>query len=156
MRHSLARLPEISKLSFSTAKPWPKKYDPVVLRSSIETGWWYRSAHQMRLHGGYELDITFPSPQDININMMPFIMSEKFENTKLPQYLREYYQNIISACHYSYDRTEGKIYFLTIQESFVKQGESQRRPGLHIDCAPDKSMLSERSIFYNKGAGKCQ
>ena len=27
----------------------------------------------------------------------------------------------------------GKVYYLTIQESLVSAGESQRRPGLHVD-----------------------
>ena len=29
----------------------------------------------------------------------------------------------------------GKICYLTVQESFVEAGSTQRRPGLHVDCA---------------------
>ena len=33
----------------------------------------------------------------------------------------------------TYPSDVGKVYYLTIQESMVKAGESQRRPGLHVD-----------------------
>ena len=82
-----------------------------------------------------QLTVEFPEPNDININMMPFIMSDNFEKTKLPMYLKPYYDNLISKCYYC-QKQENKIYFLTIHESFVKKGETQRRPGLHVDCAP--------------------
>ena len=40
---------------------------------------------------------SFPEPQDININMMPFIVGETFEDCKLPENLRPYWP-IIQLC----------------------------------------------------------
>ena len=37
----------------------------------------------------------------------------------------------------------GKVYFLTIQESLVEQGSSQRRPGLHVDSIRGKVASKE-------------
>ena len=88
----------------------------------------------------------FPTPSGININMMPFICGDTFDNCKLPDFLRPYY-GLIELClqHQSYRENHhmwpkeyfssdlGKVYFLTIQESEVDPGQSQRRPGLHVD-----------------------
>lgn len=72
--------------------------------------------------------VGFPEPRGIDINMMPFVMGDM---TSLPvEY--HHYRPIIEAC--PVEETElGKIGFLTIQESFVAEGESQRRPGLHLE-----------------------
>ena len=70
---------------------------------------------------------------DININMMPFIMADTFTDTKLPRYLEKYYDTLIMAC-LNKDHTQlNKICYLTIQESFVEKGKTQRRPGLHVE-----------------------
>ena len=70
-----------------------------------------------------ESDITFPPPTDININMMPFIMNKNFEKTKLPQYLKAYHTNIISQCCFgNIAENKTKVWYLTIQESFVDKG----------------------------------
>ena len=86
----------------------------------------------------------FPEPTGININMMPFIMSDKFEETKLPQNLSAYYDGMISKCYFSKEQ-HGKIYYLTIQESFVAEGRTQRRPGLHVEC-PGKVCLCDEDF----------
>eukprot|EP01084_Bolivina_argentea_P154578 269438_1 len=39
--------------------------------------------------------IHFPKPKHININMMPFIMKKDFESTKLPKYLKPYFDSLI-------------------------------------------------------------
>merc|ERR1719450_686157 len=41
----------------------------------------------------------------------------------------------------------GKVYYLTIEESFVEAGSSQRRPGLHVDRPGDVKLRR------GKGAG---
>ena len=88
----------------------------------------------------------FPDPSGININMMPFICGDTFDNCKLPEFLRPY-SDLIAMClqHHSYRENHhmwpksifpsdlGKVYYLTIQESDVDPGQSQRRPGLHVD-----------------------
>lgn len=72
-------------------------------------------------------DITWPEPTGININMMPFIYGDK---SSLPEEYHGYWK-IIQTC-WAVDEV-GKVCYLTIQESDVNAGETQRRPGLHIE-----------------------
>lgn len=86
-------------------------------------------------------DNLFPEPSGININMMP-IRYFDIDNT-LPEYL-DGYRKLIQSCPvttfdfhpenlkkavYRYDRTV----YLTVHESIVPDGETQRRPGIHIE-----------------------
>ena len=73
--------------------------------------------------------MTFPSPKDININMMPFIMGS--EEATIP---KEYhgYIDLIKSCWLP-ESERGKVGYLTIQESLVSAGTTQRRCGLHTD-----------------------
>ena len=48
--------------------------------------------------------VEFPKPTGININMMPFIMSQDFNSTCLPDYLEEYHQNILADIDYDDDQ----------------------------------------------------
>ena len=68
----------------------------------------------------------------ININMMPFYMNFWFENTGLPGYLRRYWEWILT-CFLKDTSKKGKICYLAIYESFLKKGEIQTRPGLHVE-----------------------
>ena len=80
----------------------------------------------------FECGLGFPKPTGININMMPFVMNQKFEDSRLPSYLKYYWLLIISRCLMDKEE-EGKIGYLTIHESDVKANCSQRRPGLHTE-----------------------
>ena len=66
--------------------------------------------------------------------------------TRLPEYVRPYWSLIESCIGPQLNRRwdsiwpssvapsdYGKVYYLTIQESLVEAGSSQRRPGLHVD-----------------------
>jgi len=99
----------------------------------------------------------FPDRKDtkepININMMPFIAEADFDECKLPEFVRPYW-SLIQAClspemdrswHHLWDKRripseKGKVNYLTIQESWVEEGSSQRRPGLHVD-SPGKVKI---------------
>jgi len=72
--------------------------------------------------------LEFPEPQDININMLPFVMGDV---ASLPKEYRHYWP-LIEACNLPAEEL-GKVGYLTIQESLVPAGESQRRPGVHIE-----------------------
>jgi hypothetical protein len=72
--------------------------------------------------------IKFPDPQDININMLPFIMGEK---DSLPEEYRHYWPIVEECCIPAEEH--GKVGYLTIHESHVAKGQCQRRPGLHIE-----------------------
>ena len=86
------------------------------------------------------LVVQFPKPTDININMMPFVMARSFNETKLPKYLQSYWDEIITHCIMGSEI--GKIGYLTIHESYVDKGTSQRRPGIHTE-SPGISMLRD-------------
>ena len=84
--------------------------------------------------------VVFPKPSKININMMPFVMGRDFRETRLPRYLRRYWDQIIKHC--IMDSEVGKIGYLTIHESYVDEGTSQRRPGIHTE-SPGVVMLKD-------------
>lgn len=90
--------------------------------------------------------VEFPEPNDINVNMMPFVMGDR---KTLPKELRPYYDTIISKCPVAEDE-KGDIMYLTIQESFVQADKTQRRPGLHIE-APSASASHFRSGQFVAG-----
>lgn len=76
--------------------------------------------------------VIFPISAGININMMPFIMGNK---ESVPQEYRQYW-GLIEACQL--ERAElGKVGFLSVSESFVDAGKSQRRGGIHTEGHPD-------------------
>lgn len=60
-----------------------------------------------------------------NCNMLPFIIGN---SQSIPTKFRRYYP-LIEACKIPFEEM-GKIGFLSIHESIVKKGESQRRPGI--------------------------
>lgn len=76
------------------------------------------------------------SPIGRNVNMMPFILGSRFS---LPSFLRCYYDSI-SKCPIN-DSERGKVCYLTVHESYVEPGTTQRREGLHIE-APGLSYSS--------------
>eukprot|EP00546_Thalassionema_frauenfeldii_P012571 CAMPEP_0178907362 /NCGR_PEP_ID=MMETSP0786-20121207/7330_1 /TAXON_ID=186022 /ORGANISM="Thalassionema frauenfeldii, Strain CCMP 1798" /LENGTH=298 /DNA_ID=CAMNT_0020579155 /DNA_START=759 /DNA_END=1655 /DNA_ORIENTATION=+ len=77
---------------------------------------------------GQVLDL-FPTPQGRNVNMMPFVLGNP---DSLPENLRCYYP-LIDACPF-FREDFGKVAYLTVQESDdIKEENTQRRPGLHIE-----------------------
>lgn len=77
--------------------------------------------------------VTFPPSTGINVNMMPFLLHKP--EASLPENLHPYI-DMIKMCSslYRYRKdTTDSVAYLTIHESDVAPGESQRRPGLHIE-----------------------
>lgn len=72
--------------------------------------------------------VEFPAPTGININMLPFIMGDE---TSIPVHYRHYCP-LINACPVPLEEF-GRVCYLTIQESEVDGGTSQRRPGIHTE-----------------------
>mmetsp|Transcript_18155 Transcript_18155/g.49811 ORF Transcript_18155/g.49811 Transcript_18155/m.49811 type:complete len:349 (+) Transcript_18155:99-1145(+) len=72
--------------------------------------------------------VAFPPPQGININMMPFIPGKR---ASLPDEYSQYWP-VIYSCEMRCADMD-KVCYLTIMESYVEQGHSQRRPGLHVE-----------------------
>jgi len=72
--------------------------------------------------------VEFPAPTGIDINMMPFIIGDE---ASIPQEYQHYWPLIEQCC--GLHNQQGQVGFLTIQESTVEEGVSQRRPGLHLE-----------------------
>jgi len=115
------------------------------------------------------LSINFPPPTDININMMPFIVGDSFQTSKLPEYIKPYWPMIQSclkpetarARWHMWPRRDfpselGKVNYLTIQESWVEEGTSQRRPGLHVDSPGAVKIKDQIVDGCLKGKGSSQ
>lgn len=92
--------------------------------------------------------LIFPPTTGININMMPFVMGQK---SSVPEEYHQYWDMIMRCglprCE------EGKIGFLTIQESLVTKGESQRRGGLHVDSSLVMTAGGHFSVEYDSWGG---
>ncbi|XP_066913346.1 uncharacterized protein [Clytia hemisphaerica] len=112
----------------------------------------------------HRFNVKFPKPTDININMMPFVMAKQFENMQLPDYLKPYSDMIETAFFKEvplifHIEELGKIGYLTIHESLVEEGKSQRRPGLHTESPGYiyvKNGLSDEKceeLCIEKGSG---
>lgn len=118
----------------------------------------------MRTTTGTSRLVAFPPPSGVNINMMPFIVGSSFKACRLPKYVQPYWDMILSCIGPELSKASepwstlvktsnpsdlGKVYFLTIQESQVEAGQSQRRPGVHVDSAGEiivKSKEKENDI----------
>ena len=62
------------------------------------------------------------------------------------------------AWHHMWDKDEfpselGKVNYLTIHECWVEQGDSQRRPGLHVDSPGIVGLRGEDSETGDEGRG---
>eukprot|EP00933_Yihiella_yeosuensis_P004380 TRINITY_DN108748_c0_g1_i1.p1 TRINITY_DN108748_c0_g1~~TRINITY_DN108748_c0_g1_i1.p1 ORF type:complete len:353 (-),score=59.75 TRINITY_DN108748_c0_g1_i1:171-1229(-) len=76
--------------------------------------------------------VSFPEPCGININMMPFVMNRD-DNSSLPEEYHGYWP-LIQRCLRDQSRcSSNQIGYLTIHESLVQKGVTQRRAGVHIE-----------------------
>ena len=100
-----------------------------------------------------DLNVSFPPPTDIEINMMPYIYGGgNFKSYKLPSYLKSYFK-IIKQCYFSSEDINNVFYF-TIHESWVEPGKIQRCPGVHIDNFRLLKMENDRfKENYMEGEG---
>jgi len=120
--------------------------------------------------GGYGFPVRENTKDPININMMPFIAAAEFEECKLPECVRPYWSLIKACLAPEMDRSwhhlwparripseKGKVNYLTIQESWVDEGSSQRRAGLHVDSpgrVKIKNGLDTTAGCSQKGDGQ--
>lgn len=95
--------------------------------------------------------VQFPESQNININMLPFQLGNK---DSVPEAYHHYWP-IIEACQDHIAESDlGQVAYLTIQESLVPAGQSQRRGGIHVE-SPGTLTASGEFINdrYNWGCG---
>jgi hypothetical protein len=95
-----------------------------------------RRPNFVRGEKAYEIGepVRFPSPTGIDINMMPIVLGD-FDSIP-PEYREPYFHLLVSSFHRMEETELDKVGYLTIQESEVMAGESQRRGGLHTDAHP--------------------
>jgi hypothetical protein len=100
------------------------------------------------------MPINFPAPKDININMMPVYLGGGIYRS-LPEEYKHYTRFILSHAlcqpwdYRENDTIKQKIGYLTIHEGWVPVGESQRRPGLHIERP---GTIKSRGIWHHKNS----
>ena len=105
----------------------------------------------------------------ININMMPFIAEDTLEDCKLPEYVEPYWSLIQACLNPEMERAtwhpwptdkipleKGRVNYLTIQEGWVEAGESQRRPGLHVDSPGEVKIKNGAFEKLIEGQGDSQ
>eukprot|EP01084_Bolivina_argentea_P114345 203592_1 len=99
------------------------------------------------------LKFPYPLRKEININMMPIKMSYDINKLKaqIPSNLQGYIP-WIGACLAADHTQKDKICFLTIHESYVQKGNTQRRPGIHIEL-PGMAVGGEAFWFWGWGNG---
>ena len=104
-------------------------------------------------------ELKFPKPlkKEININMMPVLMDPEKFKSQLPSSLKGYIQ-FLHACLFADPSQNGKICYLTIHESYVEKGKTQRRPGLHIELPGSIAGKcgGQSTQYYGWGSGKGQ
>lgn len=100
--------------------------------------------------------IIFPKFNSINVNMMPFIFGDI---QSIPEEIKPY-QEIINSCNLE----KGKIAYLTISESLVRSGTTQRRAGIHVESPFGMSwggggwggMTPDTGLYMASNDGACQ
>ena len=75
-------------------------------------------------------NVIFPEPSDLNVNMMPFVMSSQ---SSLPEELHGYWPMIECCVSTLHPQPQQDVGYLTVHESVVRKETSQRRPGLHTE-----------------------
>lgn len=98
----------------------------------------------------YKTDFQFPDPdlsKTVAINMMPIVVEDL--STYTDDTLR--YRDIIKVCSHVSGLNNKKCY-LTIHESWVAPGLTQRRKGLHVESP---RIGEGKNEFYYWGQGEC-
>lgn len=99
-------------------------YEKYINRNDVSYVVWPRPMVS-RTFCGNTCDIEFPTPTDLNINMMPI----KLTGGYIDGISEEWSSFIRYHCFLRFNT----IAYLTIHEGIVPCGQSQRRPGLHIE-----------------------
>ena len=90
--------------------------------------------------------VRFPESRGINVNMMPFVLGSI---DSLPPELHEYWP-LVQACPIR-GAELGQVGYITIMESDVAVGETQRRAGLHVDGFSIQSPQECTTVWHRWG-----
>ncbi|KAL3915537.1 MAG: hypothetical protein SGPRY_007182, partial [Prymnesium sp.] len=119
------------------------------LRASLEEEEQVALAHVER--------VSFPAPSGLDVNMMPFRMSDL---STLPPSVRDGYGPMVEICLATLSSEEiERVGYITVKESVVAAGETQRRAGMHTEGfireANDFTSRCVREPFWHSwGAGR--
>ncbi len=81
--------------------------------------------------------------------MLPFVNDQI---RTLPSELRGYWP-LIQSCQTN--AKSGSVAYLTVQESVVRKGETQRTPGLHVEAALELTdQRCSEKVYYSWGGGR--
>jgi len=92
-------------------------------------------------------NVSFPQPKGRNVNMMPFVLGDR---TTLPEELHDYWPMIATCLETLPDEELLRVGYLTVHESEVRAGASQRRGGLHTE-----GFVREACDASGGGDGRC-
>ena len=93
--------------------------------------------------------VSFPEPSDVDVNMLPFIMGDKYS---LPEPLQKYYDPLIGKVPISFEEL-GKVCYFSITERYIVKGDTQRRGGLHIEAPVHECSFSPGDSFRAEWGG---
>jgi hypothetical protein len=88
--------------------------------------------HNFKRLGG----VRFPAYSGVSANMLPFVMGD---HESIPEEYRQY-APLVDACNLPASEL-GKVGYLTVTESVVLGGRSQRRGGIHVEKHPPVTEL---------------
>ena len=97
------------------------------------------------------MQVSFPQPSAIDINMMPIIMGD--DNSIPVEY--HGYLDMINQCDFPHSDTV----YLTITEKEVEKNGLIRRPGIHTDATNNASWGSwggKKGIYITSNDGGCR
>eukprot|EP01084_Bolivina_argentea_P252509 423852_1 len=157
-KHHYAAYIEVKTTPLFGSKPdhWNHSGDVAFnLVTSPTVCYWPEDDHQQPINY-QELKLPKPLKKEININMMPVEMNYETLHLQLPKQLNGYTQ-LLRACLQADPSQRNTICFVTIHESFVEKGKTQRRPGLHIEYPGNINTVGgESSYFHGWGGGYYQ
>lgn len=100
--------------------------------------------------------VAFPTARGLAVNMMPIVMGRP---ETVPAWLSQYLP-MVDACALEH----GSTVYLSVHESWVQAGQTQRRPGVHTDGGAAigwgggqwGSTARERGIYMASTDGRCR
>ena len=106
--------------------------------------------------------VEFPEPRDLKVNMMPILLGDV---GSIPEELRGY-APLIDTCiaPWRKERDERELLYLSVHESPVEEGTTQRRPGIHTEATiefgwgnnPWGGDLRHEGIYMASSDGHCR
>lgn len=119
--------PDVVKRIFEKVDEWQdSKYREHICRDAVAFRTVTTVINPLPMRGRF----AFPEPTGVRVNMMPIKLRDE---STFPDFCKPYLHMIRSVRWMQQLLDPDHVSYLTIDESVVEPGESQRRPGLHIE-----------------------